>query len=467
MLFNSVAFFIFFPLVTSAYYAFPRHRVLLLLAASSYFYMAFVPAYLLVLVFLIGVDFTAARLMERTRGPARKAMLGLSLASNLGVLGLFKYWTFAARGLHAAAGWLGLDLPLPILSLVLPIGLSFHTFQAMSYTIEVYRGRYPAERNPLLFSLYVMFYPQLVAGPIERPQHLLPQLARIGEVAFDYRRVADGLKRMTWGLMKKVVIADRLSSIVLVVYAAPRGYTGLPLLAATLAFGFQIYCDFSGYSDMALGAAQVMGIGLMENFRRPYLAATITDFWHRWHISLSSWFRDYVYVPLGGSHGSRARWARNVMVVFLLSGLWHGAGGQFLVWGGLHGLFLVAERWRAGREARPWGPAVTFALVTFAWVFFRSDSLRDAGYVATHLFDLFGWFAPGADASLHGLPLLWPCAVGIAVLMWIERREERGVLWSALAARPFWFRLAVYYAAIFTIVLFGWFYESPFVYFQF
>src|SRR3989338_1263361 len=339
MLFNSRTFLVFYIVVTSLYFLIPhRLRWLLLLAGSIVFYMAFVPAYILILGWTIVVDYFAGLFIEKATGQKRKLFLIVSLVSNVGVLAFFKYFNFLNESLTALLGTIGIANSVPFLTILLPIGLSFHTFQAMSYTIEVYRGR-NAERNFGIFALYVMFYPQLVAGPIERPQNLLHQFYEKHE--FDYRRMSDGIKLMLWGLFKKAVIADRLAILVDRVYADPLSYGGAHFIVATVFFAFQIYCDFSGYTDMARGAAHTMGFRLMENFLRPYHARSIQEFWRRWHISLSTWFRDYLYMPLGGNRVSIPRWYLNLFITFLFACLWHGASWTFVIWGALHGVYLI------------------------------------------------------------------------------------------------------------------------------
>src|SRR5678810_23272 len=316
MLFNSFTFLMFFPIVVAVYFAIPhRFRWAWLLAASCYFYMAFIPVYILILFFTIAVDYAAGILIEDAEGKRRKLFLLMSIVANVGVLAIFKYFNFLNANARAIAEVFHWPYGVPALSIILPIGLSFHTFQAMSYTIEVYRGRHKAERNPGIFALYVMFFPQLVAGPIERPQNLLLQFYERHE--FDYDRVADGLRRMAWGLFMKVVIADRLSNYVNPVYNSPYSYDGLTLVVATVFFALQIYCDFAGYSHVAIGTAEVMGFRLMQNFNRPYLSRSISEFWSRWHISLSTWFRDYVYIPLGGNRWGWVRTYRNLFITFL------------------------------------------------------------------------------------------------------------------------------------------------------
>src|SRR3954452_6281216 len=347
MLFNSLQFALFFPIVTLLYFALPhRWRGTMLLLASCVFYMAFVPAYIGIIAVTILIDYVAGIRIEATTGPRRRLWLVLSVASTCAVLFVFKYFDFFNDTIALAAHALGLSYAAPALQLLLPIGLSFHTFQSLSYVIEVYEGRQAAERDFGLYALYVMFYPQLVAGPIERPQHLLHQFREVHR--FDYDRVVAGLQLMAWGLVKKIVVADRLAELANRVYDAPRSYTGLPLITGTVAFAFQIYCDFSGYSDIAIGSAQVMGFTLMKNFDRPYTAQSVGEFWRRWHISLSTWFKDYLYVSLGGSRTTTLRWYRNLFITFLVSGIGHGAEWRVVVWGALNGCYWIASHVGAG-----------------------------------------------------------------------------------------------------------------------
>lgn len=445
MLFNSYAFALFFPLVTLLYFGLPdRRRWMLLLPASCFFYAYAIPRYLPILLALVLLDYVAARAIEPAQGSRRRAFLVLSLLANLGLLGAFKY-----------SSW------------VLPIGLSFHTFQSMSYTIEVYRGRWPAERNLARYALYVLFYPQLVAGPIERPQHLLPQFRQ--PHPFDYDRVVRGLQLMAWGLFKKVAVADRLGAIVNPVYQYPQACVGPPLALATLFFGVQIYCDFSGYTDIARGAAEVMGYDLRENFRRPYFASTLTEFWRRWHISLSSWFRDYVYLPLGGNRGSGARVALHVMIVFGLSGIWHGARWTFLIWGLVHGLALLAQRrWLKERPGWP-GRLTTLAVVMLAWIPFRVDRTETLWVVLERL--QLGWAELGQGPIFNVVNLQpvewWGTAFTVLVLLVVECLQEAGLDRGWLAGQTALCRWAVYYALVGGIFLFCSSNNQPFLYFQF
>lgn len=479
MLFNSIHFAVFFVIVTTLYFLLPhRYRWLLLLLTSCYFYMAFIPVYILILLFTIVVDYIAGVAIEAATDSRRKKLLLIaSIVANVGVLAVFKYFNFFNENFAALAVTLGLTYPIENLSIILPIGLSFHTFQSLSYTIEVYRGRQKAERHFGIFALYVMFYPQLVAGPIERPQNILHQFHEVQ--TFAYSRFASGLRLMAWGLFKKMVIADQLAIFVDLVYGNPTGYTGLPLILATYAFAIQIYCDFSGYSDIAIGCARVMGFRLMENFHQPYLATSIVDFWRRWHISLSTWFRDYLYIPLGGNRVSTGRWALNTMAVFMVSGLWHGASWNFIIWGALHGLYMilwtaatppVAKRLAAWRWDRILGllPAlglfVTFNLVAVAWIFFRARSFADAWYILTHLFAGFSW-AVNDSIGIGAITAL-VVLLSIVLMELYEWLRNRGKI--TLALWPWWSRWACYYTLVLLILLFGALHShAQFIYFQF
>lgn len=399
MIFNSLEFLIFFPIVVLLYYTLPhRFRWLMLLIASCYFYMAFIPIYIVILGATIIVDYFAGIWIEQSSGRKRRLFLILSLIANLGVLAVFKYYNFFVDNINFLIGPDHRNLPL--LQILLPVGLSFHTFQAMSYTIEVYRGNQKAERHFGIYALYVMFFPQLVAGPIERPQNVIHQFHE--KHTFNYREVVDGLRWIYWGLFKKMVVADRLSMYVDPVFDNPGSsqYGALATVGATAFFSIQIYCDFSGYSDVAIGTAKVMGFKLMENFRRPYIATNIQMFWSRWHISLSTWFRDYVYIPLGGNRKGLLRKYFNVSVVFLISGLWHGANWTYLIWGALHSVFnlgtMIARDFKLINLPNRWwvnGLCIltTFSLVSLAWVFFRATSVGDAIALIDKMFTWRGW----------------------------------------------------------------------------
>ncbi len=476
MLFNSLDFAVFFPVVTLLYFLLPhRARVPLLVAASCWFYMAFVPKYLLILFGVILIDYTAGRMIEPAQGARRRWFLALSVIANVGLLAFFKYFTFFQVNVAAVSAWLGQPAPFPVLNILLPIGLSFHTFQSMSYTIEVYRGRTRAERSLLHFACYVLFYPQLVAGPIERPQNLLPQFHATHR--FDGDRLFSGLRLMITGLFKKIIIADRLAPFADAAYTVPANYSGADLLIATYFFAVQIYCDFSGYSDIARGAARVMGIDLMENFNKPYLAASFADFWRRWHISLSTWFRDYLYIPLGGNRLGTGRRTLNLLAVFAVSGIWHGASWTFVIWGLLHGVFLIIEiALTRGKQSTPgfFGAVLRFLLVfnltSLAWVFFRAADVSTAWFVLTRIATAF---TASSLASLPGPDALnfW-LALGLALALFlVEAISRHRSVWAVLDEKPRWQRWTAYYlfAVAFAILALTapQRIARPFIYFQF
>lgn len=464
MVFNSLHFLVFFGIVTSSYFLLAhRFRWMLLLFASCYFYMVFKPEYILILGFTIIVDYFAGILIENNEGQKRKWYLGASLLANIGVLAIYKYYFFIDSNLGVITRIFGHEVHLPSWEIILPIGLSFHTFQAMSYTIEVFRGHQKAERHFGIYSLYVMFYPQLVAGPIERPQNLLHQFYE--KHSWDKQRVQDGLLQMLEGLGKKVVIADRLAILVDVTYANMAGQSTLNLLLASVFYSFQIYCDFSGYSDMAIGAAKVMGFRLMQNFNAPYLATSIPDFWRRWHISLSTWFKDYVYFTLGGNRVSVPRWYINIMIVFLISGIWHGASWNFVIWGAIHGILQII-----GIQINRWFPALvtanrrgivkflsqiwTFMLVTLAWVFFRIDSFSQ---IKLYFKSLFQHVNQPFIFHFNTMELIWSFLL-IGYLFLINKKIIKKPIGG------FWTKLSI---GLLVIYLFGVFQVKQFIYFQF
>jgi len=479
MVFNSFAFLLFFPIVTILFFLLPhKFRWVLLLAASCFFYMYFRPVYILVIFFTIIVDYFAGILIYRAQGKKRKWFLAMSIVANVGVLAIFKYYNFLDSNVGALANVFHFTNPIPALNILLPIGLSFHTFQAMSYTIEVYRGNCLPERKFNIYSLYVLFYPQLVTGPIERPGNLIHQFYEKKE--FDPDRVGRGLQQMCWGLFKKVVIADRISIYVDTVYANVHLYTGVTFWFTSIMFLMQIYCDFSGYSDIAIGAANVMGFTLMQNFKRPFFSRNIAEFWTRWHISLTTWFRDYVYFSLGGSRVSVPRWYFNIMAVFLLSGLWHGASWNFVLWGGTLGacmvLALIFKRQneaisnaigiqkRFPTLASAFDMLVVYLIVSFACIFFRAKTFHDALFVIKHLF-IFERQKPAffgtADNFIYSI-------FGIAILFLVEYSQEfiikKEVLWQP--ATPV-IRYVFYATVISIFFLIGVFNGGQFLYFQF
>lgn len=476
MTFVSPDYVIFFAVVVPLFFALPhRWRWVLLLVVSYYFYGYYNFWYLPLIVLTTAVNFFAARAIAGSDSPRRRRnALAVSVVVSLGLLFIFKYFNFASRSVSALTG-----SPPFLLDVVLPVGISFYTFQAMAYTIDVYRGHLAAERHFGIMATFIAFFPQLVAGPIERATNLLPQFRQ--HMHFDRARAVDGFRQILWGLFKKVVIADRLALYVNAVYNDAQNHSGLTLWAATIFFAFQIYCDFSGYSDIAIGTARVMGFSLMDNFKQPYLARSIRDFWARWHISLSTWFRDYVYIPLGGNRRGLWRTMMNLFVVFLLSGLWHGANWTFVIWGALHGLFVVIEvfaRHRGfkfipfnGRAADLLRVLGVFVLVTLTWIFFRANSIEDAFYVLGHLFaPTYGDVtAPFAAGALLGAAFeFWLSFALIGVLLaaeWVMSHRGAAQLWPARAP----LRWAMYYTLGAAVLFFGLYGTGAqqFIYFQF
>ena len=460
MLFNSTLYLAFLIVVATAFHQLgaPGRRALLALASYAFYWVWSVP-FSLLLVGSTLVDYTAARVIAAARRPATKRLaLVASLVFNLGILALFKYADFFSQ---ASLDLFGVQ-PWPHLGWVLPLGISFYTFQTMSYTIDVYRGRLPAHRSFVDIALYVSFFPQLVAGPIVRADVLLPQL-RCEPGPVDWDAIRRGIGLVVYGLVKKVVFADGVAHLVNEVYAAPGGVSGLGLLVATYGFAVQIYCDFSGYSDIAIGSALLLGIRLPENFDRPYLSTSITEFWRRWHLSLSSWLRDYLYIPLGGNRRGRVRTYVNLMLTMLLGGLWHDAGWNWVVWGGLNGLFLSAERLLdVGERPRSRARAAlqmlwTFHVVCLTWVFFRADDLPTAWLVIERI----ATWAPGT------MPIsLWPLAATAAVLL-ADLSDARAHWVSFCSAHPVFVRVLAYGALLVFGLVFTEVENPEFIYFQF
>jgi len=452
--------------------------------------MSFIPAYIFILLCLIVVDYVLAIWMEGLDGIKKKQVLIGGIVLTCVPLFIFKYFNFFNSNIAGLANVLHWNYSIESLHWILPIGLSFHTFQSLSYLIEVYWGKQKAERHLGIFSVYVMFFPQLVAGPIERPGNLLHQFYKKHE--FVYERVVSGLKLIVWGLFKKVVIANQIAKMVDGVYSDPHGVGAISLVVATIFFAFQIYCDFSGYSDMAIGSARVMGFHLMKNFDRPYFSQSISEFWRRWHISLFGWFRDYIYIPLGGSRVSPFRWCINILVVFLISGLWHGANWTFVIWGGMQGIFIIASRctekirnaiykytrlFQMTRTKAIIKITFTFSLVCFSWIFFRANSIADALYVVGNI---FGGFMktirsfPDIHADMFRQLLLGRSfmefvvvIVSVALMLGVEFLERKKDIVEELAYRRWWVRWIVYYGFVLWILFFGVFDKSPFIYFQF
>ena len=479
MLFNSLEFIVFFPIVLGIYFLIShRYRWILLLIASYYFYMSWNYKYIILIILSTVIDYFAGIHMARTeRKHKKKLLLLLSLCANLGLLFFFKYYNFFSINANYIFEQVNIFYHFPSMHFLLPVGISFYTFQTLSYTIDVYRGNKEPERHLGKFALYVSFFPQLVAGPIERSERLLPQFHK--EITFNYQRVRDGLVLMVWGMFKKVVIADRLAEYVNLVYNQHHDFEGLQNLIATIFFTFQIYCDFSGYSDIAIGAALVMGYRLMTNFRRPYLATSIREFWQRWHISLSTWFRDYLYIPLGGNRVVKWRWYFNLFITFLISGLWHGAAWTFVIWGALHGIYLIFGIFSKNLEKRYfpsfaernnnlvyiYNLVITFVLVVFAWIFFRANNINDA-------FDIIHSMFTGSYANIQVNLFEFKADfiisfVSIGLLLAFEIFDEK-LNWSnKLVKLPKMIKWALLIFVLLCIMVLGKWNEVDFLYFQF
>lgn len=485
MLFNSVSFAIFFPVVTVLYFLLPyKYRNLLLLLASCFFYMFFKPIYILILFFTIVIDYWAGILIENAPMHRKKFFLSWSLVANIGVLAIFKYYNFINDNLTLLIHGLGGTNPIPYLSILLPIGLSFHTFQAMSYTIEVYRGNQKVEKNLLTYALYVMFYPQLAAGPIERPQNMLHQFYEKHD--FNYARVSSGLRLMLLGFFKKIVIADRVALVVNNIYGHPAEQNGLTYLIAAIFFTIQMYFDFSGYSDIARGSARVMGFELMLNFNRPYFAYRLSDYWRRWHISLYSWFNDYLFTPLSIHFRDWGKWAIvvSILITFSVSGLWHGAAWTFVLWGFMHGVGLSIEAltkkpFKKIRKAMGdfWynntTRVITLIFVVISFVLFRVVHLHQVGTV------LYTIATDAVPSILHfkhastilGVGNISPLSIGL-VTMGALLTLFAEYCFSLSKTREVFFessllRMATYFVLLYSVLFLGYFGEMQFIYFQF
>ena len=488
MRFNTIQFLVFFPVVATVFFILPhRWRWILLLAASYLFYMSWNPKYIIVLLIVTAIGYVAGLWLTGETDPkSRRRKLIFSLVTIFGILFFFKYFNQANGLLQTVVSRLGGSYALTGIRVGLPLGISFFTLQAISYVIDTYRGVVRPEKHVGIFALFMAFFPQLTAGPIARSNHLLPQFYEPHSP--DYENIVTGLQRMAWGFFKKLVIADRLALLVNMVYGEPSSYTGVVLILATYAFAFQIYCDFSGYADIAIGAARVMGFHLGENFQQPYYAQSIVDFWRRWHISLYNWLRDYIFYPISRAlHRSRMN-LRSVlslilppMVTMLASGLWHGTNWTFIIWGALHGLFMVISvllsRWK-NRPSLPFtlpsyiaaGMKIfaTFNLVSFAWIFFRASTLSDAVYIVGHLF--VGLEIPQSLFDmLPGSWYEWMIALLAIFLMeavhWMQ--ERNGSLRTVIRRQPVWLRWSAYYGLVLVIFMFGKFEANDFIYSRF
>lgn len=483
----SLPFFVFLFIVISIYYLAPsRFRWAVLLAASYYFYGTFKLQYVLLLAFSTIVAYFTALLMEKQpdKSGKRKFLLA-GCISNLGILFMFKYYNFFTSSMASILSDYNLPHRSHLLRLVVPVGISFYVFQVVSYMVDVYRGNKTAERHLGLFALYVSFFPKLLAGPIERAKRFLPQPHESHQ--WDWILATNGFKLMVWGLFKKVVVADRLAVFVDIVFNNPAAYEGPSLALAAVLYSFQIYYDFSGYTDIAIGISQVFGLKLTDNFNRPYAARSVAEFWRRWHISFSTWLRDYLYISLGGNRVAPARIYVNLMIVFLVCGLWHGANWTFVEWGLIHGFFLVFGLASRGIRSkishtlrldsvpeihRALQICITFILVSLAWVFFRADSLYDAVYVITHLHT--GWADFFSGGRLNSMILLgrpqseFIIALSSLVFVWfIHSIENHDNMRRMLSEKPFFLRWPVYYAMMAAVLLLSAPGAQKYIYFQF
>lgn len=494
MLFNSADFMIFFPIVVLIYFVVPKKtRYIWLLIASYYFYMSWNVKYVVLMIASTGITWLGALLVERQkRAGVRRVLLAGTLLGNLSILFLFKYFAFFWTNLAKVLGLFHIQLAESPFSFLLPVGISFYTFQTLGYVIDVYRGKTTTEKNIFRYALFVSFFPQLVAGPIERSGRLLGQIRELHHIAlWNYDRVVSGLIQMLWGLFMKMVIADRLSIFVDTVFADAAMLGTVETVLAAAGFSIQIYCDFAGYSCIAVGAARVMGVELMENFNTPYFACSIADFWRRWHISLSAWLKDYLYIPMGGSRCSRIRKYRNLLITFLISGLWHGASWTYVIWGGLHGLYQVAGD--LTRPLRQWitekcqiktrvvsyrlgQTLIVFGLTSFAWIFFRAESMRQAGQYLRQMFTRWNpWvlfdgtiYGYGLDqGEVHILMTALLALLLVDLLKYLKKME----LGQFLLGQNLWFRWGILIMLVIGVLVYGEygirFSSGQFIYFAF
>lgn len=476
MLFNSLSFALFFPIVLILYWSLRKNlkfQNILLAVASCFFYACWDWRFLFLLLFSIGLDYLSGIKIENSKNNREATFwLTLSIVINLGFLGFFKYYNFFAESFAELISMFGFKANIWSLKVILPVGISFYTFHGLSYIIDIYKKRIKAERNFIDYSLFVSFFPLLVAGPIERATHLLPQIKV--ERQFNYYNVVNGLRQILWGLFKKIVIADQCAIYVNEIFSMHQGLYGSTLIVGAILFAFQIYGDFSGYSDIALGTARMMGFDLLKNFNYPYFSRDIAEFWRRWHISLSSWFRDYLYIPLGGSKGGNWMRIRNTFIIFLVSGFWHGANWTFIIWGGLNAIFIMpsiifkTNRNNLGTVAQNsilpsikelFQMILTFALTTFAWIFFRSDSVTEAIQYIRRI----------CSYSLLKIPqknALWLFIIIIIFIIIEWRGRNNNYAIENMGVRNKFFRWSVYYVIVAFIIYFSG-EEQTFIYFQF
>jgi alginate O-acetyltransferase complex protein AlgI len=468
MLFNSLHFIVFLPIVVALYYLLAqKYRWILIFVASCYFYMAFVPKYILILFFIILVDYFSAIAIESAQKKQKRFWLILSLVSNVLLLGFFKYFNFFNENLETVFSLFGKQFNPINLEIILPIGLSFHTFQSMSYTIEVYKGKQKAEKHLGYFANYVLFFPQMVAGPIERYENLGNELKTPHKPV--YENFSNGFRLILFGLFVKMAIADNLAPYVNQVYEAPFKYNSVEVLTAVLFFSFQIYADFYGYSTIAVGCAKMLGITIMDNFKTPYLSKSVSEFWSRWHISLSTWFRDYLYIPLGGNRVTLPNWSINILIVFMVSGLWHGASWTFVAWGALHGAMLLLERYFSRifnfKIKEKWSflnvllVIKTFIITNFIWIFFRAKDFANAKDVIKSM--LYNWQIPQANLDFR-LP-----AIGVFVVLLSDIFIYNSRIDTRLRTMKPYYRWSIYTLLLFGLLALSGTQKLAFIYFQF
>lgn len=467
MLFNSLEFILFLFIVFISYWFITtknsRLQNILILIASYVFYGWWDWRFLILIAFSTSIDFICGLKIQKSDTP--KIYLWISILTNLGLLCYFKYANFFITSFIDSFSFLGVSLNEFSLSIILPVGISFYTFQTMSYSIDVYKKKIVATEDLISFAAFVSFFPQLVAGPIERASHLLPQFKK--ERTFNRAQIYDGLKQMLWGILKKVVIADNCAQYVNIIFENADSMSSSTLLLGLFFFSIQIYCDFSGYSDIAIGVARLLGFNLMQNFSYPYFSRNISEFWKRWHISLSSWFKDYVYIPLGGNKGSRLKTYRNIALVFLISGLWHGANWTFIVWGGIHAVLLICfsvfNHNSTIRISHFFSIISTFSLVCLSWVFFRAEALPQALNYLSRIFTTSLWVSPE-------LPHSYIRTLGLVILFismeWLSK-ETHYTLEKLFSNQPRLIRWMLYSVVLLIIGLYMKTEETPFIYFQF
>ncbi|WP_186428605.1 MBOAT family protein [Clostridium sp. BSD9I1] len=495
MLFNSIHFLVFFPSVVLIYFLMPfKFRKVWMLISSYYFYMSWNPKYAILIGTTTIITYFSGLLIENANAISngdksiklKKFWVLMSLISNLGILFLFKYYNFFISSIKRVLSLFNITVVIPSFDYLLPVGISFYTFQALSYIIDIYRKDVKAEKSMVKYALFVSFFPQVLAGPIEKSKNLLHQFDE--KHSFDYYRVRNGLVLMLWGFFQKIVIADRLAILVNTVYNNPSEYRGLEIIIATIFYAFQIYCDFSSYSDIARGAAEIMGFKLTVNFKQPYFSRSIKEFWKRWHISLSSWFKDYLYIPLGGNRCSKLRNYANIMIVFLVSGLWHGASMNFLIWGGLHGIYqIIGNILKPVKEKiidtlkiktdifsfKFLQVLINFILVDFAWIFFRANSFTGAKMLIKNMVYFNPWIFYSGDIYNLGLDSkdFKVAVLGIIIVLIINYIQATESVRIDLSKQNIGFRWAVYFTAIIFILILGvygpGYSKQQFIYFQF